>query len=166
MMRFKSSRAQQHGFTLTEVMVAIAVFIVVFVAALMLYDRANRVFATGSQAADLQQNTRVAFEKLVADLRMAGFDYDRDGIPFSSAAGVRNWQASHLYGPASVVIPTIPNGYTYVSGTQAASGSTEPTWNTTVGGTTSDGGVTWTTQNSVNQFEQPDEQIEYAGNSA
>jgi len=160
------NRWHQQGFTLTEVIVAIAIFVVVFVAALMLYDRANRVFATGSQQSDLQQNTRVAFEKMVSDLRMAGFDYDRDGIPFSSAAGVRAWQANHLYGPGSAVVPTTSNGFTYVSGDQATSGGFEPTWNTTVGGTTNDGGITWSTQAGVNQFEQPDEQIEYAGASA
>lgn len=174
MKRSRNAFRHERGFTLAEVLVATAVFIVIFVAALALYDRANRVYATGSTASDLQQNTRVAFEKLVSDLRLAGFDYDRDGIPFSSAAGVNAWQASHTYSSGSVVTPTVNNGFTYQANsftgagapTSGNSGTTEPSWNTTVGGTTTDNQVTWTTQSSVVSFEQPDEQIEYAGNSA
>ena len=82
----------QQGFTLTEVLVAVAIFAIIFVAALLIYDRSNQVFRSGMQASDVQQNTRVAFDTLVADLRMAGFDYDRDGDPLTSAAGVTQRQ--------------------------------------------------------------------------
>ena len=34
-----------------------------------LYDRNNRIFKTGVQASDVQQNTRIGFDKLVSDLR-------------------------------------------------------------------------------------------------
>jgi prepilin-type N-terminal cleavage/methylation domain-containing protein len=78
------SRASR-GFTLTEVLVAMAIFGIVFVAALLMYDRSNRIFKTGVESADMQQNTRVAFDKMVAEIRMAGYDYDRDGFP--TAAG-------------------------------------------------------------------------------
>lgn len=78
----------ERGFTLTEILVATAIFTIIMVAALLLYDRSNKVFKSGVEAADLQQNTRVAFDKLVADLRMAGFDFDRDGIPSGAVGGV------------------------------------------------------------------------------
>lgn len=173
MRRSARRSTNQQGFTLAEVIVAVAVFVVIFVAALALYDRANRVYATGSVASDLQQNTRVAFEKLVSDVRMAGFDYDRDGIPFSSAAGVNVWRQGTVYGNGDIVTPTINNGFTYQANafvpstnTSGTSGPSEPTWSTSVGGTTTDNGVVWTTLASVVAFEQPDEQIEYAGNNA
>lgn len=74
----------QSGFSLAEALVATAVFAILFIAALLVYDRSNRVFKSGVEAADMQQNTRVAFDKLVADVRLAGFDYDRDGVPTAS----------------------------------------------------------------------------------
>ena len=67
------------GYSLTEILVAMAIFAVIIVAALMIYDRSNRVFKTSMEAGDMQQNTRVAFDKMVAELRMAGYDFDRDG---------------------------------------------------------------------------------------
>jgi len=69
------------GFTLAEVIVASAIFVIIIVAALLVYDRSNKVFKTSVESADMQQNSRVGFDKLVADVRMAGFDFDRDGIP-------------------------------------------------------------------------------------
>ena len=71
--------------TLAEVLVAMAIFAIIFVAALMIYDRSNKVFKTGVESAELQQNTRVAFDKMLSEIRMAGYDYDRDGFP--TAAG-------------------------------------------------------------------------------
>lgn len=41
--------------------------------------------------------------------------------------------------------PTTPNGYCYVASTTGTAGGTEPTWNTTPGGSTTDGSITWTT---------------------
>lgn len=76
-----SRNGQQRGFTLTEILVAVAIFATVMVAALLMYDRSNRQFKQGIESADMQQTTRVAFDKLVADLRMTGFDYDRDAAP-------------------------------------------------------------------------------------
>ncbi|MEO8218708.1 MAG: prepilin-type N-terminal cleavage/methylation domain-containing protein, partial [Acidobacteriota bacterium] len=90
-MMSEKHRKTQTGFTLVEVLVATAIFVVIFVAALLIYDRSNRVFKSGMEATDVQQNTRVAFDKVLGDLRMAGFDYDRDGNPSGSAAGV-TWQ--------------------------------------------------------------------------
>jgi len=79
-MRARMSR-RSSGFTLVEILVATAIFAVIMVAALMMYDKNQQVFKQSVEAADLQQNTRVAFDKMVAEIRMAGFDYDRDGVP-------------------------------------------------------------------------------------
>lgn len=81
MTRLTARQRISRGFTLTEVLVAMAIFATIFVAALMIYDRSNKIFVNSMAASDLQQNTRVAFEKMVADIRMAGYDYNRDGTP-------------------------------------------------------------------------------------
>ena len=74
-------RQGERGFTLAEILVTTAIFAIIMVAALTVYDRSNRVFSSSTSAANLQQSTRIGFEKLVSDLRMAGFDYNRGGIP-------------------------------------------------------------------------------------
>jgi prepilin-type N-terminal cleavage/methylation domain-containing protein len=79
----------QRGFSLMEILVAVAIFALIFIAALTIYDRSNREFRSGMERTDMQQSTRVAFEKIVAELRQAGFDYDRDGFP--SGAGGAVW---------------------------------------------------------------------------
>lgn len=152
----------QRGFSLMEILVALAVFALIFIAALMIYDRSNREFRSGMERTDMQQSTRVAFEKIVAELRQAGFDYDRDGFP--SAAGGAVWQPSKSYSAGNIVTPITANGYTYVAITNGTSGTSQPIWNTTVGGTTNDGagGLRWRTETGINQYQQPDEQIEYA----
>ncbi|HEY0142150.1 MAG TPA: prepilin-type N-terminal cleavage/methylation domain-containing protein [Thermoanaerobaculia bacterium] len=154
-------RSSERGFTLSEILVAVAIFAVIFVAALAMYDRSNRTFKEGVERSDMQQNVRVGFDKLVADLRLAGFDYDRDGFPTGSGTGTV-WQRNKAYGLNNVVTPITANGYTYIVTTPGTSGNTEPPWNTTLGGTTADNDVRWQTQAGMNQYQQTDEQIEYA----
>lgn len=63
------------------------------------------------------------------------------------------WQAETAYelrtpqdaGAGAVVAPSSYNGLNFVATVAGTSGATEPTWNTTVGGTTVDGSVIWTT---------------------
>lgn len=58
-----------------------------------------------------------------------------------------NWAATHVYTTGEKITPTTPNTYQYVCTTGGTSNGTEPvTWNTTVGGTTSDNTVVWTTE--------------------
>lgn len=151
---------RQRGFSLAEITVAVAVFALIFIAVLALYDTSNKDFKSGVERSEMQQNTRVAYEKLVAEVRQAGFDYDRDGFP--SGAGGQAWQKSKVYGIGNIVSPITANGFTYEVIQAGTSGATEPSWNTTVGGTTNDGTVRWETQPGINQYQQPDEQIEYA----
>ncbi len=72
-------RRGQAGFTLVEVLVAVTVTAVIFVVAFSLYDNLQRSFKLSENAATQQQNTRAAFDRLVADVRMAGFNYNPDG---------------------------------------------------------------------------------------
>lgn len=56
------------------------------------------------------------------------------------------WKASTAYAVGDVVRPTTNNGYYYKCSTAGTSHTAEPTWGTTVAGTTSEGGGTavWT----------------------
>jgi len=57
-------------------------------------------------------------------------------------------------GTGSWVSPTTANGYIYKCTTAGTTGGTEPTWSTTLGGTTNDNGVVWVTvyANQLNSF--------------
>ena len=67
------------GFTLLEVLVAAAIFSTVLATAFVIFAAARRSYMWGENLADRQQGTRVAFARLVADVRMAGFNYDPAG---------------------------------------------------------------------------------------
>jgi len=49
----------------------------------------------------------------------------------------------------STVKPTTPNGRYFIATTAGTSGASEPSWNLTIGGTTSDGTVVWTATESL-----------------
>jgi len=159
--------SRQRGFSLAEVMVASAIMVIVIVGILLLYDRANKVFKTGNEAAELQQNVRVAYDRMVADIRMAGFDYMRGGplLPGQSAAA---WAPGRVYSSGTIVTPTTPNGRTYRALAGGTSGPTEPSW-PGPGGQVVDNAatppMTWQ-ENGGAVWTQPDEQIEYAGATA
>lgn len=82
----------------------------------------------------------------------------RDGLPASftkitppTTAGVRYipysqsaWAATTAKVVGNSVRPTTSNGLKYICTTAGATGSSEPTWPTTIGGTVTDGTVTWT----------------------
>ena len=159
--RISSSERRQRGFTLAEILVTTAIFAIIMIAALAVYDRSNRVFKSSTEAADLQQSTRIGFDKLVSDIRMAGFDYSRGGVP---TGGIAPWQPSTAYSIAAVVDPG--NGFTYTATQAGTSSASAPIWSTVVGGNTTDNTVIWRTSTPSTQFPQPDEQIEYAGPSA
>ncbi len=160
------NRKSERGFSLVEMIIAVAIMVVVIVAAFLIYDKSNQVFKQSSESADMQQNTRIAYEKLVADIRMAGFDYKRGGR--ISASGAAAWAPARAYIAGTVVTPTSPNGHMYRATNGGTSHTAEPVWPTTSGGTVAEGGgstVTWQETGSV-VFEQPDEQIELALESA
>lgn len=97
-------RQAEAGFSLAEVLVATAIFAIIFIAALLVYDRSNRVFQHGMQSADMQQNTRIAFDRMVADLRMTGFDFDRDGLPAVSGQSQQPDEQIEYAGPSAITI--------------------------------------------------------------
>jgi len=161
------SPVRERGFSLVEVLVASAILTTIIIAALLVYDRSNRIFKESTESIDMQQNTRVAFDKLVSDVRMAGFDFDRDGIPTGVTA--RTWEATTTYALNEIVMPTTPNGHQYICITGGQSSTSEPTWPTALNGTvdeTAPGTARWQENSGINVYQQPDEQVEYAGQTA
>jgi prepilin-type N-terminal cleavage/methylation domain-containing protein len=158
----KKQRQSQRGFSLIEIMVTLAVFVIIMAAALMIYDRSNKIFKTSVESAEMQQNTRAAFDRMVSEIRMMGFDYDRDGVPVRSASGL--WQPDTAYAEGVIVSPTVANGKSYEVISAGQSHTLEPAWPTTVGDTLTDNSVTWRCLGPA--YQQPDEQIEFAGKSA
>src|SRR5712691_7403728 len=92
----------QRGFTLAEILVTTAIFAIIMIAALTVYDRSNKVFRSGTEAADLQQSTRIGFDKLVSDLRMAGFDYNRGGDPTGAGQYPQPDEQIEYAGPTAI----------------------------------------------------------------
>lgn len=62
------------------------------------------------------------------------------------AASKGYWAASTAYSSGDTILPATPNGHVYKCTTAGTSGSSAPSWGTTAGGTTSDGGAVWTEQ--------------------
>lgn len=62
------------GFTLLEVLVTSALFAVVMAGVYLLYTTMQNTFTRGEMKSDLQQNARVGLDRMVQELRMAGYD--------------------------------------------------------------------------------------------
>src|SRR4029077_8222694 len=97
----KTHRSQR-GFTLAEILVTTAIFAIIMLAALAVYDRSNRVFKTSTESADMQQSTRIGFDKLIADVRMAGFDYSRGGVPTEAWTAAQPDEQIEYAGPTAL----------------------------------------------------------------
>jgi type II secretory pathway pseudopilin PulG len=74
--------AGQAGFTLVELLVALAVTVVVVLGILLLFDFNNKLTRVQTNVADMQQSERVAQYDMVRLARMAG----RGGLPVSALA--------------------------------------------------------------------------------
>jgi len=67
------------GFSLIELMVASAIFAVAAAVALVLYSAMTKSYRAGENDTDRQQTTRVAFGRVISDIRLAGFNTRPDG---------------------------------------------------------------------------------------
>jgi prepilin-type N-terminal cleavage/methylation domain-containing protein len=67
------------GFSLIEMLVATAIFSIAAAVAFILYSAAQKSYKLGDNAAEQQQATRVAFDRMISDLRLAGFNHNPDG---------------------------------------------------------------------------------------
>lgn len=67
------------GFSLIEMMVASAIFAIAAAVAFILYSAAQKSYKSGENFTDQQQSTRVAFDRMISDIRLAGFNTNPDG---------------------------------------------------------------------------------------
>jgi prepilin-type N-terminal cleavage/methylation domain-containing protein len=71
--------AGQKGFSLIEMLVATAIFAIAAAVAFLLYSAAQKSYKSGENFTDQQQSTRVAFDRMLSDIRLAGFNTNPDG---------------------------------------------------------------------------------------
>ncbi|OGB92101.1 MAG: hypothetical protein A2Z31_00965 [candidate division NC10 bacterium RBG_16_65_8] len=62
------------GFSLLEILVTVALFAMVMGGVYLLYTTMQGTLTRGEMKSDLQQNARVGLDRLVQELRMAGYD--------------------------------------------------------------------------------------------
>jgi type II secretory pathway pseudopilin PulG len=60
-------------------LVATAIFAIAAAVAFILYTAAQKSYKSGENFSDQQQSTRVAFDRMISDLRLAGFNWNPDG---------------------------------------------------------------------------------------
>ena len=68
-----NQRSHQHGVTLVELMVALAIGLIATAAMLKVYIDASRIYRFNDELARLQENSRFALEFIRRDARVAGF---------------------------------------------------------------------------------------------
>lgn len=71
------NRSKEHGFTLVELLVAMAITAVVMAAVYSLYKTQQDSYIAQDQVVEMQQNVRASLYQMARDLRMAGFNPQR-----------------------------------------------------------------------------------------
>ena len=69
----RRTRLDQHGTTLMEMVITLAVFTVIMMVIVLLWEQSQRAYFRGATAAELQQNARVALEQMTREIRQAGY---------------------------------------------------------------------------------------------
>lgn len=64
-------RAKAEGFTLVEVVVAVTILVIALSAALLLYAQGTLIYNREEVQVDVQENARIALDRLVRELRSA-----------------------------------------------------------------------------------------------
>lgn len=77
----------QAGLTLIELLIAMAIGMIVSAGAYSVFFSTTRTAQKQEQASEMQQNLRVAMERITQDIRQAGFGIPQDGSPVSYTAG-------------------------------------------------------------------------------
>src|SRR5262245_45045466 len=93
--------SREDGFTLTELMISVAITLVITSAALTTCRTAMQLNDSASQLAHANQYLRAGTNTLIRDLRMAGLIIGAEGISMPSGAGVKNFNRP---GPPSATL--------------------------------------------------------------
>jgi len=70
-----------HGGSVIEMLVASAILVLMAVPIFALFEGGTRIFARGDAAAGLHQDLRATVDRMMRDLRMAGYDPSATGSP-------------------------------------------------------------------------------------
>ncbi|UKL29996.1 right-handed parallel beta-helix repeat-containing protein [Bacillus phage PK1] len=89
----------------------------------------------------------------VNNVEINGFKY---GI-FQDGSRYTVWASNFAYTVGYYIRPSVSNGKIYKCTTAGTSGSTEPIWPTTPGGTVTDGTIVWQEAGAETQFDQTDD---------
>jgi prepilin-type N-terminal cleavage/methylation domain-containing protein len=90
--RALSLKNNSRGFTLVEMVLALAISTIVLAAVYSVFNIANKNFTTQNAAANAQQNLRSAIRLMARDIRHAGLDpsgSDNFGIAYASPSKIR-----------------------------------------------------------------------------
>ena len=93
----------EKGFTLLEAIISMAIFLLVLVAVLTIYDSARRAYTRGDRRADIQMNARVALAQMSREIRMAGYFPEAFATPPTTLTGpirIATNNAIAIYGDA------------------------------------------------------------------
>lgn len=110
-----------------------------------------RIEWTAATSPEWSPNTNITFSGMTTFTQLNGqaLPYDPNlATQYGLATG--RWSYFLYFGPATSVIPDSGTG-TGVASTGGVSGFTAPSWSSIPGGTTTDGGVTWTCNGSAVQ---------------
>jgi type IV pilus assembly protein PilW len=64
---------RQDGFTLVELMVAMSIFLLILVGIFQVFDPSRNAYQVSERKLDVQQNARVAMDRMSRQLRMTGY---------------------------------------------------------------------------------------------
>jgi len=78
-------RSSTAGFTLVELMVALAVGTIVMAAVMTAFQAQHKTYLAQGQVVEMQQNARVALDMLELDIRSAGYDPNNLGAGITTA---------------------------------------------------------------------------------
>ena len=102
-----SSKNNLRGFTLVEMVLALAISTIVLAAVYSVFTIANKNFTTQNAAANVQQNLRSAIRLMARDIRHSGLDpsgSDNFGITYASASKIRFTIDSEISGVFNGVV--------------------------------------------------------------
>jgi len=72
-MRPVTSLRGQEGFTLVELMVAMSIFLLILVGIFQVFDPSRNAYQVSERKLGVQQNARVAMDRMARQIRMAGY---------------------------------------------------------------------------------------------
>jgi prepilin-type N-terminal cleavage/methylation domain-containing protein len=97
------------GVTLIELLIALSISAILIAGIYRAFIQQQKTYTTQEQVADMQQNVRVSINRLMREIRMAGFGNVQDVLPVTFQGGTRTYP--------NIVNPDLPNAgeFTIVS---------------------------------------------------